>query len=234
MRQTPESETTIEGVIFDVDGTLIDSNDLHIAAWREAFARYGKTVGYDEMHAQIGKGGDQLMPVFLSCAELKEFGEELERVRGELFIADYLPRAVPFPKVRELLERLKGDGRRIALASSAKEPELKAHKKNLKVDDLLEAVTSADDAEHSKPCPDIFMAALEQLGALAPANVVVVGDSPYDAQAAARAGMRTIGLLSGGFAAERLKKEGVIAVYSDIADLLQRYDESPFAAKYAR
>lgn len=231
MRDTPKPETTLQGVIFDVDGTLIDSNDLHIAAWREAFARFGKTVGYDDVHAQIGKGGDQLMPVFLSPAELKEFGEALDRVRGEIFIADYLPRAAPFPKVRELLQRLKADGRIIALASSAKEAELTAHKKNLEVDDLLDAVTSADDAEHSKPCPDIFVAALEQLDGLAAGNVVVVGDSPYDAQAAAKAGMRTIGLLSGGFTAERLKKEGVIAVYRDIADLLERYERSPFGAR---
>lgn len=234
MRETQKPETAIQGVIFDVDGTLIDSNDLHVAAWRDAFTRHGKNIGYGELHAQMGKGGDQLLPLFLSPAELEKFGQELERVRGEIFVADYLPRAQPFPKVRELLERLTADARRIALASSAKETELKAHKKNLKVDDLLHAVTSADDAEHSKPSPDIFIAALEQLGGIAAANVVVVGDSPYDAQAASRAGMRTIGLLSGGFTAERLKEEGVIAVYGDIADLLERYDESPFGGANPR
>jgi len=232
MRHTTDAAPAIEAVIFDVDGTLIDSNDLHIDAWRDAFARYGKPIGYDELHAQIGKGGDQLMPVFLSTAELEKFGEALDRVRGEIFVADYLPRAKPFPKVRELMERLKADGRRMALATSAKVTELDAHKKNLKVDDLLEAVTSADDAEHSKPSPDIFLAALEQIGHVAPENAVVIGDSPYDARAAARAGMRTIGLLSGGFESKTLEKEGVIAIYRDIADLLERYDESPFAASY--
>jgi HAD superfamily hydrolase (TIGR01509 family) len=230
MRDNSEAAPAIKAAIFDVDGTLIDSNDLHVEAWREAFARYGKHPGYEEVHAQIGKGGDQLMPVFLSADELDEFGEELDRFRGELFISKYLPRTKPFPNVRELFERLRADGVEIALASSAKEAEITQHKKNLGVDELLGGATSADDAEHSKPCPDIFTAALGQLGdSIAPANAIVIGDSPFDAQAAAKAGMRTIGLLSGGFPAERLKSEGVIAIYRDIADLLEHYDSSPFA-----
>ena len=229
MPDIPQNHGAIRGVIFDVDGTLVDSNNLHIEAWREAFARYGKALGYDEVHAQIGKGGDQLMPVFLSREELETFGEALERMRIDLFVAKYLPRAKPFAKVRELFQRLKDDGLRIALASSAKKEELAQHKKNLGIDDLLEGATSADDAEHSKPSPDIFVAALHRLEGIAPEESVVVGDSPYDAVAAARAGMRTIGVLSGGFSAERLRKEGVIAVYRDVADLLQRYDQSPFA-----
>lgn len=215
--------------IFDVDGTLVDSNDLHIEAWREAFRRYGKDLGYDEVHAQMGKGGDQLMPVFLSKPELEKFGEELERTRGELFVRNYLPRSKPFPGVRELFQRLKADGIRIALASSAKEEELAHHKKSLGVEDLLEGVTSADDAEHSKPCPDIFVAALERLKGISREEALVIGDTPYDAEAAAKAGMRTVGVLSGGFSAGRLRREGVIAVYGDVADLLQRYDQSPFA-----
>ncbi|MCA1567682.1 MAG: HAD family phosphatase [Acidobacteria bacterium] len=223
----------MKAVIFDVDGTLVDSNDLHVEAWREAFRGCGKEIGYEELHEQMGKGGDQLMPVFCSRAELDRYGKELERSRTELFTTDYLPRVRPFPKVRELFERIKADGLAIALASSAKEKELEQHQRNLRIEDLLEAATSADDAERSKPHPDIFQAALEGIKGVAPAEAVVVGDTPYDAIAAAKAGMRTVGLLSGGFTAEALRAAGAIEIYEDVADLLERYDESLLRAKAA-
>ncbi|HEX8338439.1 MAG TPA: HAD family hydrolase [Pyrinomonadaceae bacterium] len=219
----------IKAVIFDVDGTLVDSNDLHVEAWREAFRRYGKELAFDEVHGQMGKGGDQLMPVFCSEDELNEFGEELERHRVELFAGRYLSRVRPFPRVRELFERLKADGLQIALASSAKEEELAQHKKSLRVEDLLEAATSADDAERSKPHPDIFQAALAGLKGVRPEEAVVVGDTPYDVEAAAKAGMRTVGLLSGGFDEEALRGAGAVAVYGGVSDLLDHYDESPLA-----
>jgi HAD superfamily hydrolase (TIGR01509 family) len=220
----------VKAVIFDVDGTLVDSNHLHVEAWREAFRCYGKEVSFDELHGQMGKGGDQLMPVFCSGEELERFGEELERRRVELFASDYLPRVRPFPRVRELFERIRAEGMQIALASSAKEEELERHKKNLRVEDLLEAATSADDAERSKPHPDIFQAALAGLRGVSPAEALVVGDTPYDVQAAAKAGMRTVGLLSGGFEEEALREAGAVAVYGDVSDLLENYEESPLAS----
>jgi HAD superfamily hydrolase (TIGR01509 family) len=219
----------IKAVIFDVDGTLVDSNDLHVEAWREAFRCYGKELAFDDVHRQMGKGGDQLMPVFCSEEELGEFGKELEQRRVELFKSDYLPRVRPFPRVRELFERIKADGLQVALATSAKEEELARHKKSLRIEDLLEAAASADDAERSKPHPDIFQAALAGLKGVAPAEAVVVGDTPYDVQAAAKAGMRTVGLLSGGFTEETLREAGAVAVYRDVSDLLDRYEESPLA-----
>jgi HAD superfamily hydrolase (TIGR01509 family) len=181
----------------------------------------------------MGKGGDQLMPVFCTEDELKQFGEELERRRVELFTSDYLPRVRPFPRVRELFERLKADGLQIALASSAKKEELEQHKKSLRVEDLLEAATSADDAERSKPHPDIFQAALDGLEGVAPQEALVVGDTPYDVQAAMKAGISTIGLLSGGFTEEALREAGAVAVYRDVSDLLGNYEESPLAQNRA-
>jgi len=228
-----KEKIVIKAVIFDVDGTLVDSNDLHVEAWQVAFKGCGKEVTYEELHEQMGKGGDQLMPVFCSREELDKFGEELERSRAELFATDYLPRVRPFPKVRELFERIKADGPAIALASSAREEELEQHKRNLRIEDLLEAATSADDAERSKPHPDIFQAALAGIKGVAPAEAVVVGDTPYDALAAAKAGMRTIGLLSGGFTAEALRAAGAGEIYEDVADLLERYEESLLGAKAA-
>ena len=216
----------IKAVIFDIDGTLVDSVDLHAQAWKEAFKHYGKDIPFQQVRHQIGKGGDQLMPVFFSRDELEEFGEEMEEYRSELYRRDFLPRVRPFPKVRELFERIKADDKRIALASSAKKEELAVYKSVARIEDLVEEETSADDADKSKPHPDIFQAALKQLGDVAAAEVVVVGDTPYDAEAAGKLRLRTLGVLAGGFPERELRAAGCIAIYDDPADLLARYDET--------
>ncbi|MDQ3684345.1 MAG: HAD family hydrolase [Acidobacteriota bacterium] len=223
----------IKAVIFDIDGTLVDSVDLHARAWQETFKKFGKEIPLADVRRQIGKGGDQLLPVFFSKKELDEFGEEMEEYRGELFKKEYLPRVKAFPKVRELFERIKRDGKKIALASSAKEDELSTYKKLARIDDLLEGETSADDVEKSKPHPDIFEAALEELGDVDASDVIVVGDTPYDAEAAGKIKIKTVGLLCGGWSEEELREAGCIAVYRDDADLLARYEESPLAAQAA-
>jgi HAD superfamily hydrolase (TIGR01509 family) len=215
----------IKAVIFDIDGTLIDSVDLHAQAWKEAFKHFGKDIPYEDVRHQIGKGGDQLMPVFFSKEELKEFGSEMEKYRGRLFKRDFLPKVRPFPKVRELFETILSDGLSIALASSAKEEELKEYKKIAHIEDLVEEETSADDADKSKPHPDIFEAALERLG-VEPGETIVVGDTPYDAQAAGKINLRTIGVLCGGFPEAELKAAGCTVIYKDPAHLLAHYDES--------
>ena len=220
----------LKAVIFDVDGTLVDSNLAHVEAWREAFAHYGKALSADEVHAQIGKGGDQLMPVFLSQHELEHFGHELEQLRTELFTRDYLPGVEAFPKVRELFERLKDAGVQIALASSSKETEVEHHQKMLGVGELVDVATSKDDAEHSKPCPDIFETALARLDGVTPDEAIVVGDTPYDVIAAARCGLKTIALLCGGFPAQVLREAGAIAIFDDVAQLLAHFEDSPLAS----
>ena len=220
----------LKAVIFDIDGTLVDSVDLHARAWQEAFARYGKQVDFERVRSQIGKGGDQLMPVFFTREELDEFGAEMEEWRGSHFKREYLPRVRAFPRVRDLFERVRADGRRIVLASSAKQEELKEYKRIADIGDLVEDETSADDAERSKPHPDIFEAALAGLKDVSPAEALVVGDTPYDAEAAGKAGLRTVGLLCGGFPAEALRAAGCITLYDSPADLLARYADSPLAA----
>jgi phosphoglycolate phosphatase-like HAD superfamily hydrolase len=221
----------IMAVMFDIDGTLVDSVDLHAAAWQAALERFGKKVSVEEVRRQIGKGGDQLMPVFLSEKELAQFGDELERYRGDLFKKEYLPRVKGFSCVPQLFERIRQDGKCIALASSAKGDELATYKKIAGIEQLIDAQTSSDDAERSKPYPDIFQAALSQLGDISPDKVLVVGDTPYDAQAAGKARLRTVGLLCGGWSENDLRQAGCIAIYRDPADLLARYDESPIAAE---
>ena len=218
-------------IIFDVDGTLVDSVDLHARAWQDAFRDYGHDLGFKEIRDQIGKGGDQLMPVFLSKNELEAKGEALEKHRGQILKERYLPQIKPFPKVRELFERLLTDGKRIGLASSAKEEELEVYKKAARIDDLVHTETTSQDAEKSKPHPDIFEAAIKRLGDVKPADVMVIGDTPYDAEAAGKAGLRTIGVLCGGWSEQALKHAGCVVVYQDPAALLACYDASPLAKR---
>ena len=219
----------LKAIIFDIDGTLVDSVDLHARAWQQTFRHFGREVEFERVRHQIGKGGDQLMPVFFSKDELERFGEEMEKYRGELFKRDYLPRVRPFPQVRELFERIRNDGKRLALASSAKKDELKTYKELARITDLVEEETSADDAEKSKPHPDIFEAALAALGDVEADEAIVIGDTPYDAEAAGKIKLRTIGVLCGGFPEAELRAAGCARIYRDPADLLARYDSSPLA-----
>ncbi len=217
----------IKAIIFDIDGTLVDSVDIHARAWQETFRHFGKEIPFADVRRQIGKGGDQLMPVFFTKEEIDRFGEEMEEFRGDLFKREYLSQVRAFPQTRELFERIMADGKRIALASSAKEDELDTYKKVARIEDLVEKETSADDAEKSKPHPDIFEAALAQLADIEPEEAVVVGDTPYDAEAAGKIPLRTVGVLCGGWSEDELRAAGCIAVYRDPADLLARFDGSP-------
>jgi len=216
----------IKAVIFDIDGTLIDSVDLHAKAWQEAFKHFGHDIPYEKVRHQIGKGGDQLIPVFLSKEELDRYGKELEEYRAKLYKRNYMHHVRPFPKVRELFERIIADGKRIVLASSAKKDEVEIYKKVAHIEDLVKGETSADDAERSKPHPDIFAAALEELGDMAAEEAIAIGDTPYDAEAAGKIKVRTIGVLCGGFPEAELLSAGCIAIYRDPADLLAHYEES--------
>jgi HAD superfamily hydrolase (TIGR01509 family) len=214
----------LDAIIFDVDGTLVDSVDLHARAWQEAFAHFGYSVRFDDVRAQIGKGGDQLIPIFVPASDLDRVGSRLDKYRSALFARTYLDQATAFPKVRELVRALQDDRKRIALASSAKGEELEHYKRLAGIDDLIQAVTSSDDAERSKPYPDIFQAALHKLGQPRPSRCAVVGDSPYDAQAARGAGLRSVGLRCGGFPEEVLRSAGFVALYDAPADLLHAYE----------
>jgi beta-phosphoglucomutase-like phosphatase (HAD superfamily) len=216
-----------KAVILDMHGTLIDSVDLHAAAWVDTFRRFGLEVAHDEVRSQIGKGGDQLMPVFLPPAMLEKRGEEIEAYRGELFKRDYLPQARAFPGVRAPFERIRAVGQTIVLASSGKADEVERYQEIAGIADQVQAVTTSDDAERSKPHPDIFAAALRRIAPVTAAEAVVVGDTPYDAEAARKAGLATVGVLCGGFPEADLRAAGFVAVYRDPEDLLHHYDRSP-------
>ena len=217
-----------DGVIFDVDGTLVDSVDLHAEAWRQTLAAHGFDLPFDRIRGQIGKGGDQLMPALLPRSVVERDGEAIEAERGRLFKADYLHRVQPFPGVADLFRHVLAQGQRIALGSSGKPEEVDHYKRLLGIDGLDLAQTTSADAERSKPHPDIFEAALRAVGLPASA-VAAVGDSPFDATAACRAGITPLGVRCGGFPDEALTEAGAAALFDGPADLLARYARSPLA-----
>jgi HAD superfamily hydrolase (TIGR01509 family) len=217
----------IKAVIFDVDGTLIDSVDFHARAWQQILAEYGHQIDFQTIRHQIGKGGDQLLPVFLSVEEIERSGKEIQDKRSDFFKREYLPKVRPFPMVRALFERIRRDGKQIALGSSGKKDEVERYEQIAGISDLVDISTSSDDADKSKPHPDIFLAVMEKLTGIKPNEAIVIGDTPYDAEAAGKAGLKTIGLLCGGFPEAELKAAGCVAIYRDPADLLKHYETSP-------
>ncbi len=218
----------IRAAIFDLDGTLVDSNDLHAEAWQEAFRHFGKEIAYRDLRQQIGKGGDQYLPVFLRPVELQQFGEELNEFRSALFKKTYLERVQAFPKVRDLFERIRADGNKVALASSGNADEIEHYVALAKIGNLIDARTTKSEVRHSKPEPDVFFEVLNQLR-LPADEAIVIGDTPYDVQAAKKSQMQTIALLCGGFFEDELRASGAVAIYRDIADLLASYQRSPLA-----
>ncbi len=216
-------------VISDVDGPPIDSIGLHAVAWVEISGRSGIDVNHDEVRAQVGKGGSQLMPMFLNPDRLREQVRAISGLRSDLFKRDHLPHARAFPGVRPVLERIKAAGRRVVLATSGKGEEVDRHVRSAEIGDPIDAIVTADDAERSEPAPHILAAALDRVAPLGPGQGLVVGDSPLNAQAAAKIGLSTVSLLCGGFAEEALRAAGCHAILRDPADLLERYDASSLA-----
>lgn len=215
----------LKAVIFDMDGTLLDSVDHHAQAWQDAFRDFGYSFDLQVIRKEIGKGGDQLLPVFLSEEDIEAKGKELEAHRSDLLKRDHLDQIKPFPEVRALFQRLSDDGVRTILASSSKSDELKVYQGIAGIEGLVGGTVSSEDAENSKPEPDIFHAALEKLPGIAAADIVVIGDTPHDANAAGKAGLRTLGVLCGGVDAGTLTQAGCIGLYRDPADLLMHYTD---------
>lgn len=216
----------VRGLLFDLDGTLVDSNAQHVEAWVSAFERHGFEVSPDAIAGQIGKGGDQLVPALLPAVDEKT-AEALAEAHGTIFRDRHLAQIRPFADARALLLHAHARGHRLALASSASQPELEHYIELLGIGHVVEATTSADDVETSKPAGDIFAAAGAKLAPLTSAQLLVIGDTPYDIEAAARCGIDALAIRSGGFADERLA--GAIAIYDDVAALLAGFDASPLS-----
>lgn len=224
--QVRQAAGRLRGVILDVDGTLVDSNDGHARAWVEALSEHGIEVPYARVRRLVGMGGDNLLPELTGLDHESERGKSISRRRSAIFKEKYLPSVEAFPRTRDLLLRMRDAGLRLSVGSSAKAEELKPLLAKAGVGDLIEATTSASDAESSKPDPDIVQAAFGELS-LGPDEVLMLGDTPYDIEAARRAGVGTVAFRCGGWDDEGLK--GALAVYDGAADLLARFDRSPFA-----
>jgi HAD superfamily hydrolase (TIGR01549 family) len=221
----------IRAVVFDIDGTLVDSNDGHARAWVDALAEFGYEVSYESVRPLMGMGGDKVLPILAGLSSEDGKGKPIAERREAIFAERYLPHVHSLPGARELLVRLKRDGYRLAVASSSKEEMLQRILELLGGEEMFDATTSSDDADSSKPDPDIVKAALQRLGE-PPDRVIMVGDTPYDIEAAGRAGVRTIAFRSGGWRDEDLR--AAVAIYDGPADLLAHFDESVLAAAAVR
>ncbi|CAN5756291.1 HAD family hydrolase [soil metagenome] len=216
-------EVGIRAVLLDVDGTLIDSNDAHARAWVDVGEECGYDIEFGHVRWLVGMGGDKVLPRLTGLDEESDEGARVIERRGEIFRERYLPSLRAFPGAAALLERLRADGRRLVVATSAGEKDLKALLEQARLNGLIDDAANSDDADESKPAPDIIEAALEQAGATAD-QVVMIGDTPYDVKAAQRAGVRIIGLQCGGWTAAELR--GADEVWADPATLLASYDAS--------
>lgn len=221
---TNESQSHYRAVLLDMDGTLIDSNAAHVNAWVEALREHGHQVSEKDIWPLVGMGGDNLLPRAVGISKESEEGKKISERRGEIFKTRYVPGIQPFPGVRPLLERLREDGLRLVIATSSPGDELEKNLEIAGIADLLEDSTSASDAGRSKPDPDIVKAALDRLD-LPAGEVVMLGDTPYDIEAAGKAGVKVVAFRCGGFRDDDLK--GALAIYDGPADLLARYGESP-------
>ena len=216
----------IKAILFDIDGTLVDTNDMHVLAWEEALVTVGASFDRQVIHDQIGKGTDMLVPTLLPGADAAE-QERLGDTHGAIFKAKYLETARPFSQAHDLLAHVHGLGQQVVLASSASAPELDHYIALLEACDLIGATTSSDDVERTKPAPDIFATAMKALPGIDPAEVIVVGDTPYDIEAAAKCGIAAVGVRSGKFSDAQLNAAGAVAIYDDVAALLADYAQSP-------
>ena len=214
-------------VLFDIDGTLTDTNYLHTIAWRRAFLEAGEDVASARIHRMIGAAGGVLMRELL--------GEERDDVKeGWKRHFDALKSEIrAFPEAAALLRAVAARGVRVVLATSSEEDDVAALREAIGADDVVDAVTSAGDVDEAKPSPDVFSIAMEKVGVVA-ADAIVVGDTVWDVEAATKAGLETIGLLCGGVSRGELEDAGAVAVYEDPADLLAALDRSPMAAMLGR
>ena len=217
-----------KAVLVDLDGTLLDSNALHAEAWQRTLEHFGFPADFHAIVKQIGKGGEYLLATFVPEDKIPAMKDEINSFRSKLFHREYIDRIVPFTDARRLLERMRQQGLRIAVATSSEKADMEVLKTLLKIHDLVEEDATADDAEKPKPEPDIFQAALNALG-LKPEEALALGDTPWDVEAAKKAGVDTVAVQSGGWAREDLEAAGAVAVFVDVADILRNFDASPFA-----
>ncbi|WIX84013.1 HAD family hydrolase [Amycolatopsis carbonis] len=214
--------------MFDVDGTLVDSNYLHVHAWRRAFHEAGRAVDSWRVHRAIGMGSGKLLDTLLGEADAEKIGSAVKDRHSALY-RDQAELLRAFDRAPDLIRTLAGRGVRVVLATSAGPDEIDLLRRILDVDDVIWGIVAGHDVEATKPDPEPVHAAIERAGT-DPGHTLFVGDSVWDVESANRAGLHTVGLLSGGVSAAELREAGAVAIYADPASLLAGLDDSPLGA----
>ncbi|WOX20402.1 HAD family hydrolase [Streptomyces solicathayae] len=225
---TPRNDERLQGAaLFDLDGTLVDTNYLHVLAWWQALLQYGHEVPMARIHGAIGMGADRLLDKVLGDDRDKRQDESVADAHGTLY-ATWYKDIRPFDSAADLLRAVAARGWTVVLASSASEAEASAVRRRLDAEDVIAAATSGGDVDSTKPAPDLVERALDTVAA-DPERAVLVGDTVWDVEAAARAGVPCVALLTGGVSKEALENSGAVAVYDDAATLLRHIDTSPLS-----
>jgi HAD superfamily hydrolase (TIGR01509 family) len=211
--------------VLDIDGTLVDTNYQHALAWYRAFRHHGIVLPVWRIHRHIGMGGDQLVGALTDDRVERELGDEIRAAEKERYL-ELIDEVEPMDGSRELIAELGRRGHIVVLASSAKEDEVDHYLELLDARELADAWTTSADVDATKPKPDLVVAALERVGGSAE-DAVMVGDTPWDVQAAHGAGVETIGVLSGGFAAAELRDAGALDVFESVGELRSKLDQTP-------
>lgn len=214
----------LRGVLFDVDGTLVDSTYFHTLAWWHGFRRFGHDVRMNEIHRLVGMGGQKIVEHLLGPGRHVSQDSEILDTHAAVF-STFWPHLRPFDGARALLRQCKSSGLTVVLASSARQQDLDVLRAVIGADKVIDAATSSADAKESKPAPDILVAALEA-GGLDASEVVFVGDAVWDVQAASAIGIPTVGLASGGYSAAELREAGAVEVHPSPRELLEGFGES--------
>ena len=213
----------VPAAILDLDGTLVDTNYHHALAWYRALRQHGFVLPLWRIHRHIGMGGDQLLPALLGDEAAEEHGDEIRAAEKALYLA-LIEETEPLSGARELVVELKERDHTVVLASSAKENELEHYLELLDVRELADAWTTSADVEATKPAPDLVLAAMEKAGGT---SAVMVGDTNWDCEAAERAGIQTVAVMTGGFSEQELRDAGAVAVFESLEDLRAGLDETP-------
>ena len=211
--------------VLDVDGTLVDTNYHHAISWYRAFREHGLTLPVWRIHRHIGMGGDHLVAALAGQRVEDRQGDSIRAAETALY-ADLIGEVEPFADARRLLELLAERGHRLVLASSGQRDDIEHYLDLLDARGLIEAWTSSADVERTKPDPDLVVTAVDKVGG---GEAVLVGDSTFDCEAAARAGVPTVAILTGGFSDQELRQAGAEAVFESLTELCQRLDETPLA-----
>jgi len=214
----------VEAALLDVDGTLIDSNYQHALAWYRAFRRHEIVLPLWRIHRAIGMGGDQLVPALVGPKLDEEQGDDIRAARDEIYTGGLMDEVAPLEGAHELIAELKDRGFRVVLASSSPRNELERYLDLLDARELADAWTTKDDVEATKPEPDLILAALEKAKT---ESAVMVGDTPWDVEAASKVGVETLCVITGGWSKQELREAGAIAVFESVDELRQRLDETP-------